>query len=129
MNKKGAVKVASEFVVWLVFLLLVISIFMGAAFKIKDNTLHKLRVESRDYAFVQDALSASPYSLIYQYNQNPNITLVVNQEKCIVTVKDKVNSGSTLKFSCGIDQFSTLKFQEIDKKIKITNQNEQKRNT
>ena len=121
MNKRGAVKVASEFVVWLVFLLLVISIFLGAAFKIKDNTLHKLRVEARDYAFVQDALSASPYPVVYNYLQNPNITLSLNQENCLVTVKDKVDSSNAIKFPCGLDKFSTLKYQELDKKIKITN--------
>ncbi len=118
MNKKG-VKILAEWIVHLVFLLLVIMIFTSVSFKIKDNKLHQLRVESRDFAFTRDILTISPYSLEYKYIPRENVTLSFNEENCLVSAKYK-DSSTPLSYSCGIDKLNTLQQIELDKTIKIT---------
>ncbi len=118
MDKKGTIKKSGEIVVWLVFLLLVITIFLGAAYKIKDNRLHNARVEAREFSFVRDALDSSINKVHYLFRQNPNITININ-ENCRIQVKHK-ETLTPVFFRCGKDQLSGLKMQQLENKIIFT---------
>ncbi len=118
MNKKGTIKKSGEIIVWLVFLLMVIVIFLGASYKIKNNNLHNTRVEAREFSFVIDAISSSSAKVHYIFRQNPNITINMN-ENCQIQAKHK-DTVSPVFFRCGKDLFSGIKIQQLENKILIT---------
>ncbi len=118
MNKKG-MEALAEWIVHLVLLLLVITTLLSVSYKIKDNKLHQLRVESRDFALTRDILTTSPYNLEYRYNPRENITLLFNEENCLVQAKYK-DDPNPLKYFCGIDNLNKLQQIELDKTIKVT---------
>ncbi len=121
MDKKGIV-IVSEWIVQLVFLIIVILVFLSVNAKIKDNRLHDLRVETRDYAFTQDILLSSPYSLHYNYKVRENITLKINDSPCLIQGSYKEDSTPPVVFSCVTDALSTLKHQEAEGVIKFENE-------
>lgn len=118
MNKKGIKKVG-EWIIHLVLLLLVIVIFLSINSKIKDNRLHDLRVEARDFAFTRDAILSSPYSLDYKYVPRENITIILNEQGCLVQAKHK-EAVTPTTFYCGIDKIIKLNQEETDKVLRIT---------
>lgn len=121
MNRKATVKIAGEFVTWLVFLLMVISIFLGAAYKIKDNNLHKLRVDAIDYSLVRTALLSSPNKIDYRYIQNPNIEMSVAESPCIIEARIKEKRNIIHRIPCVQDQFTELSHQQLETALRITN--------
>ncbi len=118
MNKKGTIKKSGEIIVWLVFLLMVVVIFLGASYKIKDNRLHNTRVEIREFSFARDAADSSSNKMHYIFRQNPNITTKIN-ENCQIEAKHK-ETLSPVFFRCGKDQFSGIKHQQLENKILLT---------
>ena len=121
MNRKATVKIAGEFITWLVFLLMVISIFLGTANKIKDNRLHQMRVEAIDYSLVRAAVLSSPNKVDYKYAQNSAIEMSVAENPCIIEAKIKEKNNVLHRIPCFNDQFTQLNQQQLETSLRITN--------
>ena len=118
MTKK-AFELSLETLVKVIFVLFVLPVFISFNYKIRDDRLHKLRVETRDYAFTRNTILASPDNVNYNYKVRENITLSLNEEKCIISAKYKDDNTPPLKFFCGVDKTVRLQQQELEKNIKI----------
>lgn len=120
MKKKAEMQAPAKWIVELVFVLFLIIIFLSVTTKVKDDSLHNLRVEARDYAFTRDAIAISPSQLDYKYDLDPNMTLTINQERCIVQTKYKNQRTLPTNFFCSKDTMVTITEQEtIDNKMRI----------
>ena len=93
--------------------------FISATRIIKDNKLHQLRVESRDYAFTIDSISSYTDELNYVYQPQENVTINFDKNKCIVETKHK-DVNRPIKFFCGSDIISDLEIEKTNNNIKIS---------
>jgi len=90
MNKKGElIELPLVKIIDLFFIGLVIFSFLLIQFKVKDNTLHDLRIEAIDYAFTKDAVSISSGETSYIYKTKENIKLEI-KENCQIETKTKL---------------------------------------
>lgn len=121
MNRKATVKIAGEFITWLVFLLMVILIFLGVAYKIKDNNLHRLRVEGIDYNLVRTAVLSSSHKIDYRYSTDPAIEISITENPCIIEARIKEKKNILHKIPCASDQFTELSHQQLETALRITN--------
>lgn len=109
MNKKG-IGIIAEWIRDLILLMFVIAIFTSVVIKIKDDSLHNLRVEAIEYASARDALLTLPYQNEYNYKpRNENITISINTERCLIQTKYKEETRATTAFFCAKDDLVTLK--------------------
>ena len=95
MNKKASITKVTQWIVHLVLLMMVISIFLGVILKLKDNKLHNLRVEAREYAFTRDTVLASPEQIRYKYLTKEKILLKINKERCLIQSFYKEHKDTT----------------------------------
>ena len=110
----------SEWFVHIVLLLVVIALFLGVGFKIKDSKLHNLRVESRDIAFTFDSISISPDNINYNYQMRDKTDFSLDQNRCMIKTKHKEDTTTPTNFFCGISKDNQIPYQVIENQIKIT---------
>src|SRR3989344_2714431 len=97
MNKKGElIELPLVKIIDLFFIGLVIFSFLLIQFKVKDNTLHDLRIEAIDYAFTKDAVSISSGETSYIYKTKENIKLEI-KENCQIETKTKLKKDEKQK--------------------------------
>ena len=114
MNKKGISQDQLDWIKDLVFVALIALFFLAPQFKIKDNTLHNLNVEIRDYAITKDTASLAPGKLSYTYLANSNITISTG-DNCVI--KGETITGVKAEYKCSR---INNKVQETFNKNKIT---------
>ena len=117
MKRRGSLEQLSEYIIHLVLLLLVIVPFASLSLKIKDNALHTMRVEAKDYLLARDSASISSF-LDYDYEVRKNIIISVEKEKCSVKIYHE-NKLTPLVYSCA--RLTNLKEDNLNNLIKIKN--------
>ncbi len=116
MNKK-AISTAADMFWKLAFLVMIIIVFMTFVTRVKDNNLHALRVEAREYAFTRDAILSSQNSIAYNFKLKENISLSINPESCLVETK-YIGDSIPIRFLC-VKSTKTLLEQPNNNIIKI----------
>gem|GEM_PF-6959146 len=113
----------SQWLVHLVFLIMILLIFLSIITKIKDNKLHQLRVEVREYAFLRDTVLSSSNEILYSYTPKENILLKINKEKCIIQAEFKNQQNVPVTFKCVKNDLKNLE-EKFNEKEVILQKNE-----
>ena len=117
MDKKG-ISIAADWFWKLALLIAVLIIFISVIGKVKDNNLHELRVEAREYAFTRDSLLTTSNSIVYNFKIKENATIDVNPENCLIETKHKGDSVP-IRFFC-TKSLVQINEQPINNQIRLT---------
>ncbi|HLC58239.1 MAG TPA: hypothetical protein VJI68_00090 [Candidatus Nanoarchaeia archaeon] len=116
MNKKASMEFLAEKLVDLVMLVIVIVVFLSVITSIKGNEVHDLNVESRDLAFVKDAITMTNHKIDYNYKTRENVEIEINENDCVIKTSNKQGEASPKSFYCINNQLSNK--EKINLKVK-----------
>ncbi len=114
--KKGLL-ISTELLTELFFLLIVTAVLLAGTARIKDDHLHNLRVESRDYAFLRDAALPAPHQLEYKYNTKQGIEIDINKEVCLVKANYIEEKRTPAAFHCARNSLIEITEEKLQNNV------------
>jgi hypothetical protein len=108
MNKRGITLIA-QWMIHLILLLLVVTVFLSVNSKIQDNRLHALRAETIDYSFTRNTIVSSSFPLSYTYIiKDPKIKIEIEKEACKIKSYYDTDTSLPVSISCAKNAFVNL---------------------